>query len=178
LKGIKVQVSHDEQSIQDAIQSLRILHQTLPDHLCKKYEFLFSYITNSTVREPILEGNFTYYPDSGKIISVCKNHILRLTPVQNEIFYILIKNIYSGNLIKTEEIISFIYKNPKTNHHCTKGRDARKGTLFVHVCHVNALIRHLGLKIYHKAKHGWGIKKGVFDKVSSNERTPKRRKVA
>jgi len=170
-----------ELKIEKSIESLRNIHKKLSPDLLKKYEMFFTCVLGSSIkqpivdREPIVDNDFTFYPDSGKIISACKSHIFRLTPVQNEIFYYLTKNLYTGKTITTEDIQGFIYKHPNTVHHCRKDTISRN-TLFVHVCHINAFIRHLGLKIYHQPKYGWGIEKGIVGNEGPKERSIKRRK--
>jgi len=163
-----LQIDYDK-NIQNAIKALLVSYEDAPIDIIQKYDLLFSCVLTKDQRKPIFHDRFTYYPSAGRIISSCEKHVLQLSPVQNEIFYLLAKCLRTGNHINQEVLYNFIYQNKFVQHHSQIHDRPDPKTIAVHIYKINIKLYPLKLMIRHRKDFGWSIRTESDDILPLNE---------
>lgn len=146
-----------EEMIQGSINVLLDAYEKAPVEILQKYDLLFSYVLKKKERKPITNNRFSFYPSTGRIISSCGKHIIQLSPVQNEIFYLVAKSFITGNHINQEILYNYVYQN-NSPHHSQAYDRPRPNTLKIHIYKINIKLFPLNMMIRHKMDFGWSIR--------------------
>ena len=163
-----MQVNYEE-NIQNSIKSLLESYENAPTDTIKKYDLLFSCILDRNKRNPITHPIFTYYPSTGRIISSCEKRVVQLTALQNEIFYLLSKNLNTGNMINQDVLYNFIYQNNHASYSRLGHHKPHPDTIKVHIYKLNIKINPFKIMIRHNLIGGWSIRTERDEIMSLNE---------
>lgn len=163
-----MQVDYDR-TIKNSIETLLECYDQAPTETIEKYDSLFSFLLRRKERKPITHNRFTFYPSAGRIISFCGKHVIQLSHIQNEIFYLLAKSLSTGNHVNQEVLYNYIYQNNPKEQRSHLGYPPHPNTLKVHIYKINIKISPLNLMIRHKGDFGWAIRTEKEDILPMND---------